>query len=72
MDGSLEHSTLRAGITIYPITIQDHPESGTSTIGFELIDGTYGELEVYIDEEGRQYVNGIEQMDLFDDLPYAG
>lgn len=72
MDGSLEDSTLRAGITIYPITIQDHPESGTSTIGFELIDGTYGELEVYIDEEGRQYVNGIEQMDLFDDLPYAG
>ena len=47
-------------------------QSRTSTIGFELIDGTYGELEVYIDEEGRQYVNGIEQMDLFDDLPYAG
>lgn len=71
-DGSLEDSTLRAGITIYPVTIQEHPESGTSTIGFELIDGTYGELEVQIDEDGRQYVNGIEQTELFDDLPYAG
>lgn len=72
MDGALEDSTLRAGITIYPVTIQDHPESGTSTIGFELIDGTYGELEVRIDKDGRQYVNGIEQTELFDDLPYAG
>lgn len=70
-DGKLEDAVLRAGIMIYPITIREQPESGVSTIGFELVDGTYGELDVRVDPDGRQYVNGIEQMELFDDLPYG-
>lgn len=71
MDGELQEGVLEAGTKIYPTIIYDYPESGASTIGFELEDGTYGELQVQI-IDGMQYVNEIEQSDMFDDLPYFG
>lgn len=77
-DGELLEGVLEAGTRIYPTIIydyptinSDYPESGTTTVGFELEDGTYGELQVQI-IDGMQYVNEINQFEMFDDLPYAG
>lgn len=78
LDGELQEGVLEAGTPIYPTIIYDYPEitteypeSGTATVGFELEDGTYGELQVQI-IDGMQYVNEINQFEMFADLPYAG
>ncbi len=65
-DGVMVDEELTAGTRIYPINTD-----GTSVVGFELEDGTYGELTM----ERVDYtitINGISEYDLFDELMYAG
>lgn len=63
---SMVEKELPAGTRIYPVNTD-----GESVAGFELEDGTYGEI-TFERKDGSIYINGISEMDLFDELPYAG
>ena len=65
-DGSMVEKELPAGTKIYPVNTD-----GESVAGFELEDGTYGEI-TFERQEYVIYINGISEDDLFEELPYAG
>ena len=65
-DGTFSDATLPVGTRIYPINTDSK-----SVVGFYLEDGTYGEIFF----ERKDYmitINGIEENELFEELPYAG
>lgn len=57
---------LAAGTMLYPVN-----SDGESVVGFELEDGTYGEIS-FERQDGTIYINGISEYDLFEELPYVG
>lgn len=65
-DGKLVEKELPAGTTIYPVN-----SDGESVVGFELEDGTYGEITIEM-KDGMKYIDGVEENEVFDSLPYAG
>lgn len=65
-DGKLVEKELPAGTTIYPVN-----SDGESVVGFELEDGTYGEITIEM-KDGMKYIDGVEEYEVFDNLPYAG
>lgn len=65
--GMGEAKTLKKGAKIYPVSLSD------SEMGFETESGERGYFGYYNDEEtGRLMVNGIDEEDMFKDMPYAG
>nr|MCR5416205.1 hypothetical protein [Pseudobutyrivibrio sp.] len=63
--------TIESGSLIYPVTIID--SSDGTVIGFVTEDGITG--YVYYKEDsstGSHTINGIDEMELFEELPYAG
>ena len=65
-NGSMVQKELEAGTAIYPVDTD-----GETIVGFELEDGTYGEI-TFEKKEGIIYIDGVSEYDLFDELPYAG
>lgn len=65
-DGVTVEEELPAGTRIYPMNTD-----GETVVGFELEDGTYGEIPIKR-EDYTITINGISEFDLFDELPYAG
>lgn len=65
-NGVLEDATLPAGIRIYPANSDEN-----TVVGFYLEDGTYGEI-LFERKDHTVMINGIEESELFDELPYAG
>lgn len=65
-NGELTEQELPAGTKIYPVNTDNE-----SVLGFELEDGTYGEIQ-FIRKEGIIYINNVQEYDCFEDLPYAG
>lgn len=65
-NGTMVEKTLPAGTVIYPVN-----SDGESVVGFELEDGTYGEITFERTDSGLS-IDGVSEFDLFDDLPYAG
>ncbi|MCM1497927.1 MAG: DUF3298 and DUF4163 domain-containing protein [Clostridium sp.] len=66
-NGTLTETELQPGTALYPTD-----SDGTSVIGFELEDGTVGELHFERQEDGMIYIDGVSEFDLFENLPYAG
>lgn len=65
-NGTMVEKTLPAGTVIYPVN-----SDGETVVGFELEDGTYGEITFERTDSGLS-IDGVSEYDLFDDLPYAG
>lgn len=65
-DGSMVEKELPVGTKIYPVNTD-----GETIVGFELEDGTYGEI-TFEKKEGIIYIDGVSENDLFEELPYAG
>lgn len=65
-NGTMVEEKLPAGTTIYPVN-----SDGETVVGFELEDGTYGEI-TFERRDGTIYIDGVSEYDLFDELPYAG
>lgn len=65
-NGTMVEKKLSAGTTIYPVN-----SDGETVVGFELEDGTYGEL-TFERQDGIIYIDGVSEFDLFDNLPYVG
>lgn len=65
-DGEMIEKELEAGTRIYPVNTD-----GEGVIGFELEDGTYGEI-AFERRDGTLYIDDISEYDLFDELPYVG
>lgn len=65
-NGEMVEQELPAGTKIYPINTDNE-----AILGFELEDGTYGEIQ-FIRKEGIIYINNIQEYECFDDLPYVG
>jgi len=62
-----EAKTLKKGSKIYPVSLSD------TEMGFETESGERGYFGYYNDEQtGRLMVNGIDEEDMFKDMPYAG
>lgn len=66
-NGTLTQTDLTPGTTLYPINTD-----GTSVMGFELEDGTEGEIQFERKDDGMIYINGVSEFDLFEQLPYVG
>lgn len=66
MDGELKDATLPEGTTIH---ICD--SDGESVVGFEMEDGTYGEIYQDI-SDWPHTIDGIDENELFEMFPYAG
>ena len=65
-NGTMTEKELEAGTTLYPVN-----SDGESVIGFELEDGTYGEI-TFERQDYTIYIDGVSEYDLFESLPYAG
>lgn len=65
-DGTMTETKLDAGTTLYPVN-----SDGETVVGFELEDGTYGEI-TFERQEYIIYIDGVSEYDLFEELPYAG
>lgn len=65
-NGSMVQKELEAGTAIYPVDTD-----GETIVGFELEDGTYGEI-TFERKDGTIYIDGVSEYDLFNELPYAG
>lgn len=65
-NGELTEQELPAGTKIYPVNTDNE-----TVLGFELEDGTYGEIQ-FIRKEGIIYINNVQEYDCFEDLPYTG
>lgn len=66
VDGELKDATLDAGTKI---AICD--SDGEGVAGFQLEDGTYGEIQEEISDNQR-LINGTDENEFFEQLPYAG
>ena len=67
-NGELKESTLKKG-TSFLLTYTD----AESKVGFETTDGVKGEFDITLEKEGYGVkINGEDQNDLFDNLPFAG
>lgn len=64
--GEMVEEELPVGTKIYPINTDNE-----SVLGFELEDGTYGEIS-FTKKEGLLYIDGVTDFDIFDNLPYVG
>lgn len=64
-DGMME-TGLVSGTILYPVNTD-----GESVVGFYLDDGTYGEL-YFTRKDWTIYIDGVEEYELFEELPYAG
>ena len=65
-DGTMIEKELKAGTTLYPVN-----SDGETVVGFELEDGTYGEI-TFERQDYTIYIDGVSEYDLFELLPYAG
>ena len=66
--GELKESTLKKGTKFYLIYTD-----AKSVVGFKTEDGVKGEFDITVDSDGYTVkVNGEDQNDIFDDLPFAG
>lgn len=65
-DGALEDATLPAGTKICICNTD-----GESVAGFELEDGTYGEISIDV-TSWPHTIDGVDENEYFDMLPYAG
>lgn len=65
-NGTLKEKELPVGTTLYPID-----SDAETVVGFELEDGTYGEI-TFERRDYTIYIDGISEYDIFENLPYAG
>lgn len=65
-NGTMVEKELSPGTMIYPVN-----SDGETVVGFELEDGTYGEI-TFERKDSTIYIDGVSEYDLFEELPYAG